>query len=363
MKLGIIGLPLAGKTTIFNAITQLKAETSDYGPGKRMPNMGAVKVPDARLDRLAEMFAPRKPVHATLEFLDIAGLSRGDSTRGDTEAQLLARIREADGLIHVIRAFENENVLHPEGSNNVARDAGIVDDELILADLAIIEKRLERVESDLKKIKSAELVKEQEILRSCQVSLEEEKPLRNVDFDKNDLRVISGYCFLTQKPELYVVNLGEEQKGKEDELLSLLKGPIENRKTRAAAFFGRLEAEIGELDEEDARAFLEDLGLSEPSLERLVQEAYAVMGVHTFFTIGDDEVRAWAIPIAACAVDAAGEIHSDIERGFIRAEVVAFDELMECGSLAKAKSEAKLRLEGKGYEVQDGDVIQFRFSV
>ncbi len=363
MKLGITGLPLSGKTTIFNALTQLKAETSDYGAGKRTPNLGAIRVPDARLDALAELFAPRKPVHATMEFIDVAGVGRGDSAKGETEAQLLAKLRESDGLIHVIRAFENENVLHPEGANDVARDARILDDELVLADLAVIEKRLGRVESDIKKIKSDELLQEREILRICQSSLEKEGPLRNLDFDKNALRVMSGFCFLTLRPELYVVNLGEEQKGKEQELLDALAGSLENRGTRAAAFFGRLEAEIGELDAEDAKAFLQDLGLSEPSLERLAREAYAVMGVQTFFTIGNDEVRAWTIPVGMHAVDAAGEIHSDMQRGFIRAEVVAFDALMECGSLAKAKESAQLRLEGKGYVVQDGDVIQFRFNV
>ncbi len=363
MKLGITGLPLSGKTTIFNALTHLKAETSDYGAGKRTPNLGAIRVPDARLDALAEMFVPRKPVHATLEFLDVAGIGRGDSAKGETEAQLLAKLRESDGLIHVIRAFENENVLHPEGSNDVGRDAKILDDELILADLAIIEKRSARVESDLKKLKSAELLQEQEILTTCRESLEKENPLRNLDFDKNTLRVISGFCFLTLRPELYVVNLGEEQKGKGPELLGLLGEALKNRRTRAAAFFGRLEAEIAELDAEDARAFLEDLGLSESSLERLAREAYAVMGVQTFFTIGSDEVRAWMIPVGMHAADAAGEIHSDMQRGFIRAEVVAFDHLVECGSLAKAKDAARLRLEGKDYEVQDGDVIQFRFNV
>jgi GTP-binding protein YchF len=363
MKLGITGLPLSGKTTIFNALTQLKAETSDYGAGKRTPNIGAIKVPDVRLDRLAEMFAPRKPVHATLELLDVAGVGRGDSAKGDTEAQLLAKLREADGLIHVIRFFENDTVLHPEGSNDVPRDAGVFDDEMILADLAIIEKRLGRLESDLKKMKSEELLREQEILNECRASLEQEKPLRNLEFDKDTERILSGYCFLTQKPELYVINLGEEQKGKEKDLVGALANVLQNQKTHAATFFGRLEAEIGELDEEDAKAFLADLGLSEPSLERLVREAYTVMGVHTFFTVGDDEVRAWPIPIETHAVDAAGEIHSDMQRGFIRAEVVAFDELMECGSLAAAKDGGKLRLEGKDYVVQDGDVVQFRFSV
>ncbi len=363
MKLGITGLPLSGKTTIFNALTHLKAETSDYGAGKRIPNLGAIRVPDERLDRLAEMFSPRKTVHATLEFLDVAGIGRGDSAKGETEAQLLDKLRASDGLIHVIRAFENENVLHPEGSNDVARDARILDDELVLADLAVIEKRLERLEHDLKKMKNESLLHEREILGTCRSSLEREGPLRNLDLDKEALRAISGFCFLTLRPELYVVNMGEEQKGKDPILLEQLSGALGNRKTRAAALFGRLEAEIAELEPEDAQAFLEDFGLKDSSLERLARDAYAVMGVQTFFTVGSDEVRAWMIPMGMHAIEAAGEIHSDMQRGFIRAAVVPFDDLAECGSLARAKETAKLRLEGKEYEVRDGDVIEFRFCV
>lgn len=363
MKLGIVGLPLCGKTTIFNALTHLKAETSDYGAGKRTPNLGAIKVPDPRLDRLAEIFTPRKPIHATLEFVDVAGLGRGDTAKGGTEAQILANLRETGGLIHVLRSFENENVLHPEGSIDIRRDAEILDTELVLADLAVVEKRLGRIESDLKKLKNPDLVREQEVLQTCQETLEDERPLRNLDLAREVLDALSGYCFLTLKPELYVVNLGEEQKGREAELVGLLGDRLENRRTRATAFFGRLEAEIGELDDEDARAFLEDLGLSEPGLERLAREANAVMGMQSFFTIGKDEVRAWTIPVGTHAVEAAGEIHSDMERGFIRAEVVSFVDLMESGSLAKAKESARLRLEGKDYVVQDGDVVQFRFSV
>jgi len=363
VKLGIIGLPLAGKTTIFNALTRLKAETSDYGAGKRTPNLGAIKVPDSRLDHLAEIFAPRKPVHATLEFVDIAGVGRGDTAKGGTEAQLLAKVREGDGLIHVLRAFENENVLHPEGSIDVGRDAEILDLEIALADLAIIEKRLDRIESDLKKMRSPDLEHERDILDRCRAVLEEEKPLRDLDLDAEALRIVSGYCFLTLKPELFVLNLGEDEKGREAEWAARLGGRLEHRNTRAIPFFGRMEAEIAELEEADAAAFLEDLGLTEPGLDRLAREAYGVMGVESFFTIGKDEVRAWTIPVGAPAARAAGEVHSDMERGFIRAEVVAYGDLVECGSLAKAKEAAKLRLEGKDYVVQDGDVIQFRFSV
>lgn len=363
MRLGIVGLPLSGKTTIFNALTHLKAETSDYGAGKRTPNLGAIKVPDPRLDVLAEMFEPRKPIYATMEFIDVAGLARGDTAKEATEAQVLAKVREADGLIHVLRSFENENVLHPEGSIDIGRDAGILDVELALADLGIIEKRLARIESDLKKMKSPDLEAEQEILLQCRSAIEREVPLRNLDLDRNALRIISGYCFLTLKPELFVINLDEGWKRGEEDLMGSLGVQLENRQTRAIPFFGQMEAEIAELDEADAQAFLEDLGLKEPGLERLAGEAYAVMGVESFFTIGKDEVRAWTIPVGSHAVDAAGEIHSDMERGFIRAEVVSFDDLAECGSLAKAKDAVKLRLEGKDYVVQDGDVIQFRFSV
>jgi ribosome-binding ATPase len=356
----VIGLPSTGKTTLFQLMTAVR----DSPRGKGDVMVGISRVPDERLDRLTAMYNPRKHVPATVEFTDFVGQAR-------TGAHALidvAAYRSADALVHVVRAFRDEGVPHPAGSVDPARDARSMEDELILADLAVAEKRIERLDKDLKKTRSAELEKERELVERCRALLDAGTPLRALDLTGEDRKRLRGFQFLSAKPLLLVLNvdesdiatLGSDERTAADRtgLSSFLDRPS----TAAVALCARIELEIADLEEADATAFLSDLGLQESGLRRVIRRAYDLLGYISFFTVGEDECRAWSIARGTPAQLAAGEIHSDIQRGFIRAEVVAYDALIARGSMAACRDHGEVRLEGKDYMVQDGDIINFRFA-
>ena len=360
LRAALIGFPSSGKTTLF----QLMTSARDAPRGKGDVNIGISKVPDARLDVLTGMYNPRKRVPATVEFTDLIAPSRS----GAQALVDVAGYKNADALVHVVRAFRDPAVAHPSGSIDPARDAQAMEDELILADLGVAERRLERIEKDLKKGKSADLERERSLVQRCRDALEQGKPLRTLELAGDDLKLLRGFQFLSAKPLLLVINLDEEdiagvgasvEKAAEQ---TGLTGFLAHAATRAVALCTKIELEISQLEGADATAFLADLGLAESGLDRVIRTSYDLLGYISFFTVGEDECRAWSIARNTSAQLAAGEIHSDIARGFIRAEVVAYDALVSRGSMAVCKEHGEVRLEGKEYVVQDGDIINFRHA-
>jgi hypothetical protein len=321
--------------------------------------VGVVRVPDARLDRLAEMYHPQKTIHATVEYLDTPG-SIIDLTRAGVQSQSL---RELNALAHVVRAFGDQSIA-AEGAVNPSRDIENVELELILSDLAVAEKRLERLEKDVKKQKNAALEKEFQVLKVCKSSLEKQIPLRDAGLNAEDERVIRGFTFLSLKPMLYVLNLGEKDVGRANaaEQFAQQAGLKQRPHTALAAICGKVEAELAELNESEAAEFLASYGLEESAIFRLIRASYQLLGLISFFTVGEDECRAWTIRAGTSALEAAGEIHTDLQRGFIRAEVVKVDDLLAAGGFAEARARAQLRLEGKDYIVHDGEVVHIRHS-
>jgi ribosome-binding ATPase len=357
----LIGLPSTGKSTLFQLMTS--AKDAPRGHGKTETVVGISKVPDARLDTLTAMYNPRKRVPATIEFTDIVAPGR-------TGAQALVDVagyKTADALVHVVRAFRDEAVPHPAGSIDPARDAQAMEDELILADLGVVERRLERLDKDLKKSKSTELERERDLIVRCKDALENGQPLRALGLTGDDLRRLRGFQLLSAKPLLLVINLDEadvadaasvEQAAARSGLTAFLSRAA----TAAVPVCAKIELEIAALEEADATAFLADLGLKESGLDRVIRASYDLLGYMSFFTVGEDECRAWSIPRGTIAQEAAGEIHSDIARGFIRAEVVAYDALVARESMNACKEHGEVRLEGKEYIVKDGDIINFRHA-
>ena len=361
LRAALIGLPSAGKTTLFQLMTSVK-EAAGGGFGKSEVQVGIAKVPDARLDRLTSLFNPKKHVPATVEFTDIVGATGSAQSLVDVTAY-----RNADALLHVVRAFRDPSVPAPHETIDSARDIHAVEDELILADLGIAEKRLERLAKDLKKGKNAELERERDVLTLCRATLEEGKPLRTLTLSSDDVKRLRGFQFLSAKPLLIVLNLDEaDLTGPGGSAAALermgLSGISGHAATRMVAVCAKIELEIAQLDPADARSFLADLGLTESGLDRVIRASYDLLGLISFFTVGEDENRAWSITRGTNAQLAAGEIHSDIQRGFIRAEVVSCEPLLQRGSLAACRENAEVRLEGKEYVVQDGDVINFRHA-
>lgn len=355
MQVGIIGLPSAGKTTLFNILTGAKAATSRYGGEKKDANVGVAKVPDPRLDKLSELHDPKKTTPATIEFVDVAGLVPGEAKGGGFPPQLIAALRQVDALLHVVRAFEDDELLHPAGSINPQRDADDLALELSFADLDIIEKRIEKLQADVKKRSGADrdvALRDLELMEKCKTALEAETPLRDVEFTPDELRALRGYTFLSMKPLLVALNIGEDQ---------IAEPPQLNVPT--VAISARVEGDIAEMPEDERIEFLEALGLSEPARNRLIRFAYDSLGLQSFFTVGKDEVRAWTIRKGDSAVTAASKIHSDLARGFIRAEVMNYDKVVESGDWDKAKSAGQMRLEGKEYVVLDGECVHFRSNV
>jgi GTP-binding protein YchF len=360
LRAGLIGFPSSGKTALFQLLTS--AREAPRSAGKQEANVGVSRVPDERLDRLTALFNPRKHVPATVEFADIAGVS-GVKT-GAAALLDVAAFRNADALLHVVRMFRDPAVPHPSGAIDPARDVRIMEDELILADLGVVERRLERLERDLKKGQSAELKKEQEILLRCRPALEDGKPLRAIELAGEDAKRLRGFQFLSAKPLLLVLNLDEADLPLADQATQLagVQDFITGAATRAVPICARIELEIAQLEPADARAFMTDLGLKESGLDRVIRASYDLLGYISFFTVGEDENRAWSIPRGTPAHLAAGEIHSDIQRGFIRAEVVRYENLLARRTIAACREHGELRLEGKEYIVQDGDVINFRHA-
>jgi ribosome-binding ATPase len=361
LRAGLIGFPSSGKTALFQLLTS--AREAPRPAGRQEANVGVSRVPDDRLDRLTALFNPKKHVPATVEFADMGGAAAG-KTGGAAALLDVAAFRNADALLHVVRMFRDPSIPHAAGALDPARDVRTMEDELILADLGVVERRLERLEKDLKKQASPELKKEFEILQVCRAALEAGKPLRDLDLAGEDLRRLRGFQFLSSKPLLIVLNLDEADLAQADHAVELagIEDLAKGKNTRAVPICAKIELEIAQLEPEDAKAFMADLGLKESGLDRVIRASYDLLGYISFFTVGEDENRAWSIPRGTNAQNAAGEIHSDIQRGFIRAEVCRYEDLLKRGSIAACRDHAELRLEGKEYIVLDGDVINFRHA-
>jgi GTP-binding protein YchF len=355
MQTGIIGLPQVGKTTLFRILT--KASVEGKG-GSQGTHVGVAKVPEPRLTELAKLYNPKKITYATVQYVDLGGMQK------ERNRDALAPLREVDTIAHVIRVFDDPSVPHAEGSIDPLRDATNLELELILSDHDQITRRLERVDKDLKKKSEPLLVLEKNVLEKCKAHLEAEKPLRELELTADERKPIGGFLFLSARPVLYVLNVGDDEADKLDSAVERHNlGALAGKPNSAVvAICGRLEAELAEMDEKEAAELLASYGLKKPGLNRLIRATYELMGLTSFFTAGEPEVRAWTIRKGATAVKAAGAIHSDIEKGFIRAEVVKWSDLLAAGSIAAAREKAQVRLEGKEYVVQEGDVILFRHS-
>jgi GTP-binding protein YchF len=366
MKTAIVGLAGAGKTTVFNTLTRGHAETG--GVGGMQLNLGVDKVPDERLSKLAEVFKPKKIVHADVTYVDLPAPPASTEGHIGTEElppEHLARLREADALVHVVRAFDEPSFPHPAGSVDPARDIEQLDLEFVLADLALVDRRVERLSTSGRHGTAAEREaneREEVILRRLKESLEAGHPIRDVDLDADDEKAIRGFRFLSQKPVLVLLNVGESDLPKAGELVARLAAAYPHKHALVDALSAKIEMELGELEPDEAAAFMEELGLRESGLNRVIARSYELLGLISFLTAGPDEVRAWPVREGATAVDAAGAIHTDLARGFIRAETVAYDDLVTLGSTAEARKAGRLRSEGKTYRVRDGDVLEILFS-
>lgn len=364
MKIGIVGLPNVGKSTLFNAITNAGAETANYPFCTIEPNVGVVAVPDSRLDVLAQMYNPEKYTPAVIEFVDIAGLVEGASRGEGLGNKFLSHIREVDAIAHVVRCFENGNIIHVSGSVDALRDVDIINMELILSDIELIEKRIDRVSKAMKGDKT--LASELELLNRAKAWLDEGHSARSMELTEDEAILLDQSPLLSRKPIIYVANIGEDEVSGEYESnpnYLALKDFAEKENSGIIPVCAGIEAEIAELEGEDKEMFLSDLGLSESGLDRLIKAGYTLLGLISYLTGGPQEVRAWTIKRGTKAPQAAGKIHSDFERGFIRAEVIAFDDLVACGTMAVAKEKGLVRSEGKEYVMKDGDVVLFRFNV
>jgi len=364
--IGIVGLPQSGRTTIFNALTKGAADTSGYTRESSTPHIGTARVPEPRLKVLADMLHPKKVVPASVTYTDIGASVKGLATDKGIGGQLLSQLSNADALINVVRAFRDDSLPHIEGSLDIERDMANMDLELILSDLALLERRLERIEVSLKAAKPPErpgLQREQELLMRLKSELEQDVPLRELTLTVEEARITAGYQFLTAKPLLIVVNIGEDQVSEAASIKTEINSQHARPKCRVTTVCGKLEMELAQLDDNEAEALRAEFGLDEPGADCVIRLSYELLGLISFFTTVSDEVKAWSVRRNTEAIKAASKIHSDMERGFIRAEVVSYDDLVQCGNLPEARKKGLLRLEGKNYAVQDGDVITFLFNV
>lgn len=364
MKLGIVGLPNVGKSTLFNAITNAGAEVANYAFCTIEPNVGVVAVPDYRLDELAKMYSPKKITPAVIEFVDIAGLVKGASKGEGLGNKFLSHIREVDAVIHVVRCFDNDDIIHVSGSVDPKRDIETINLELILSDLEILDRRIDRTAKAAKGDKS--LLTELEFLKRLKTELENGVSARAVEADDDEKAILADIGLLSAKPVIYACNMSEDDFASNIENNERYKAVCEIAKAEGAEVLpicAELEAEISSLSKEEKEMFLSDAGIESGGLDMLIQRSYSLLGLISYLTAGEPEVRAWTIKKGTKAPQAAGKIHSDFERGFIRAEVISFDELMACGSMQAAKEKGKIRSEGKDYVMQDGDIVLFRFNV
>ncbi len=363
MELGIIGLARSGKTSLFNAVTRGQAQVGAYS-SRNEPNVGVVHVPDERVDALARLYQPKKTTYAEIRWVDFPVAGFGPEGPG---AAFIADLGKLDALVHVVRAFEDESVPHEEGSVDPDRDLEALELELTFADLALIERRLGRLEAEMRSVKASErgaLERQRELMQRLQAHLESGQGLRSLALDENDEKEIRNYAFVTRRPELIVVNIGEGELARAAEIAAAFAERHGGPQVVVTALCAKLEAELAQMEPAEAVEFRADLGLPpESPLDRAIQAAYELLGVHSFLTAGEDECRAWTVRQGATAPEAAGKIHSDLERGFIRAEVVPWSDLVAAGSLAEVKRRGQLRTEGKGYVVQDGDVLNILFNV
>lgn len=363
LKAGIVGLPNVGKSTLFNAITKAGALAANYPFATIDPNVGIVEVPDSRLNKLTEMVKPKKTIPTTFEFTDIAGIVKGASKGEGLGNKFLSHIREVDAICQVVRAFDDENVTHVSGRVNPLDDIEVINMELVLADLESVEKRLPRIEKMARqKDKTAEM--EMRILSRIKEALENGDPVRSLDFNEEDQRYVNQAQLLTSKKMLYIANVGEDEIGDEDnDKVKAIREYAAKEDSEVIVISAKIEEEIATLDDEDREMFLEDLGIEEPGLDVLIRTTYDLLGLSTYFTAGVQEVRAWTFRQGMTAPQCAGIIHTDFERGFIRAEVTSYDDYVEHGGEQGAKEAGKQRLEGKEYIMQDGDIVHFRFNV
>jgi GTP-binding protein YchF len=366
LEICIIGLPKSGKTTIFNALTRGKADTTTYATTALAPNIGVSKVPEPRLKAMDEIFHPKKVTPAEIKYVDIAGIAKDFSKGKGISGQFLNYLSTADALIHVVRAFEDENVPHIGATINPKRDIATMNLELVFSDLAIIERRLKRLEDSLKGAKQSErdpFLKEQALLERIKSELEKEVPIWKQSLTDEEVKSLANYQFLTAKPILLVVNIGENQLTQGSSIEDEIRSTYSHSQFEVVALCGKLEMELSQLDDADSAEFRKDLGLTEPAVDSIIRLSYQLLGLISFFTTVSDELKAWTITKGTSALKAAGKIHTDIEKGFIRAEVVNFQDLDRCGSLSEARKQGLLRLEGKSYIVQDGDIITFLFNI
>ncbi len=362
MKLGIVGLPNVGKSTLFNAITKAGAESANYPFCTIEPNVGTVAVPDERLDILAEIHKSKKVTPAVVDFVDIAGLVRGASRGEGLGNKFLSHIREVDAIVHVVRCFDNEDIIHVDNSVDPLRDIETINIELILADMELADKLIANAEKRMKADK--DVASEYELLKRIKVCLESEKPVSSITFDDEEKKLIRGYCFLTEKPVIYVANISEDAVSAEDnDYVKSVKKYAQDNGSIAMKISAQIEEEIAQLDDEEKSVFIEELGLDEAGLDKLIRASYQTLGLISYFTAGEKETRAWTITKGTKAPQAAGKIHSDFERGFIRAEVIHYDDFMKYKSMTAAKEKGLVRSEGKDYVMVDGDIVLFRFNV